>query len=97
MRPYEIWRHGYLRPHSGKLLERLSSGIRPVVANVLRYLLSEWEYLPRGWRMDVERGHGWNDASMATREFIHAEGFFVRGAPRKGECRGYLFRRLPTP
>ena len=71
MRLYEIWRHGYLPPHGGKLFDRVSPGIPSVVANALRYLLSEWKYLPGGWQVDVERGEGWNDASVAAAQERH--------------------------
>lgn len=32
-----------------------------------------------------------------VREFVFTEQWTIRGAPEKGECRGFLFRRQPVP
>jgi putative methyltransferase (TIGR04325 family) len=49
----------------------VSALLPPIVGNALRSLLSEWEYLPRGWPENVNGGQGWNDAGVARAQELH--------------------------
>jgi putative methyltransferase (TIGR04325 family) len=71
MRLYRIWRRRLLPPHAGQLFDRVAHYLPPVVVNALRYLLSEWEYMPGGWQPDSAPGQGWNDCSVATAQEHH--------------------------
>jgi putative methyltransferase (TIGR04325 family) len=71
MRLYRIWRRGHLRPQHGRVLDRIVAWVPPVGLKAVRHLLSEWEYLPGGWRSDEGPGEGWNDASVVAAQERH--------------------------
>jgi len=71
MKLNEIWRRRLLPPQTGRLTPWLSRLLPPVILDAIRYPLSEWEYLPQGWRSECARGPGWRDASIAKAQEKH--------------------------
>ena len=71
MKLYGIWRGRLLPANLGRFFRRAAYFLPPAVVDALRYLLSEWEYLPGGWQADKAKGEGWNDDSIATAQEAH--------------------------
>jgi putative methyltransferase (TIGR04325 family) len=71
MRLYHLWRWPFVRQHCRASFQKIEYYTPPFVADAIRRLMSEWEYLPQGWR-DVDPAiNGWNDQSVAAAQEQH--------------------------
>ena len=50
---------------AGKAFKKVSPYLPPVIANRVGYLLSDWVYVPEGWRAQSPNTKGWNDPGVA--------------------------------
>jgi hypothetical protein len=52
---------------AGKSVRRVAEYLSPFIANIVKYVFSEMEYVPQGWHAI----RGWNDQSVADAQEKH--------------------------
>jgi putative methyltransferase (TIGR04325 family) len=68
---YRIWRWGFIGQGAAKGFDRVAGFVPPVFVNLIKHLLSEWEYNPQGWRAASSEIEGWNHQSVAQAQEGH--------------------------
>lgn len=66
-----IWRSKRLARHAGRHFARASRYLPPALVDALRYLASDWEYMPQGWQVEDAAIKGWSDPSVAKAQQEH--------------------------
>lgn len=60
------WRSNFLARAAGKIFTRASPYLPPFLVRRVNYLLSDWVYVPQGWRALRPEMKGWSDPGVAA-------------------------------
>ena len=59
------WRSSYGARAAGKLFTKAAPYLPPFLVRRINYLLSDWVYVPEGWRAQRTEMKGWTDPGVA--------------------------------
>jgi putative methyltransferase (TIGR04325 family) len=66
MRSYNRWRSSRLAHSAGRTFARAAPYLPAFLVDRIRYLLSDWVYVPKGWQAQHADMKGWSDPDVAN-------------------------------
>jgi putative methyltransferase (TIGR04325 family) len=66
MRHFDRWRSRWWARGLGKVFNRVAPFLPAILVGKVNYLLSDWAYVPEGWRAQQADMKGWTDPDVAS-------------------------------